>query len=415
MKNTRTSKWAQIAVLCLTFFTVVGCSESKCGDFTSSTTGEAAGALCQPARVSEACFGNQRMKCDPGKSEFVTVENCPNGTTCKEKTSCAEAGLKEAVCDGTPIEVADAGAVDGESSADGTTEDTAKPAGGKDKDDPVCKRWLDDRADMTEGKWDGDFASCKIGELDKTGHDNALKIMNLYRFLSGLPEVKEDPDFGKKAQACATLMGANDNLSHTPPKAWKCWTDDGAEAADSANLSTAPAVLAMDRYVVDEGAVNEKGLGHRRWMLSAQLGPVGIGSTNDTVDATGQASCVWVKGTSTHEFKNDFVAWPPEGKLPLSAIRPHAKYGSIDETGWSIHSDTLDFAAAKVVVKAGSKELAIKLRTLTAGGGSKQAIAFVPDGWQSEAGQTYEVTVSGATKDGKANDFFYFVQILDCE
>jgi len=397
---------------------LTGCGGDS-GGFFGSNKGGAQGTVCNPATTGEGCNpsgapveGSSRMKCDPATNTWNLIEVCPKGTKCREKVSSTNKALREAVCDGTPVEDVDGGTTnDGENPADIEPQDTG-PQGGADKDDPVCKRWLADRADLTEGKWDGDFGKCTIGKLDDKGHKTTLRVLNLYRFLTGLPEVKEDAEFTKKAQACATLMGANDDISHHPPKTWKCWSEDGSEAAENSNLSTAPAVLAIDRYMVDEGAVNKPTMGHRRWILAELLGPVGIGSTNDTPDAKGQASCLWIKGKSKFKYPEGWVGWPPKGKMPIEAMSPHADKGhsSVDATGWTIQSEDIDLSKATVTVKAGVVERKVKVRQLDPGIAVKHAIAFTPQGWKSEAGQTYEVNVEGIDK-----PFTYFVQMLDCE
>lgn len=392
--------------LCILSLLLVGCDKGG-GGFFSNNTGLKPGSGCDPDRFEEACFENTRVLCDPGTTSFKAIEVCPNGTTCKERVHPVQKTKREAVCDGTPIEAVDGGATD--AAADTGPEDTG-PTGGADKDDPVCKRWNADRENMKEGIFSGDVKTCGQGDLDKEGRERALRILNLYRYLADLPEVTLDPELNAKTQRCAELMGANNDISHYPPKTWKCWTEDGAEAAVESNLSTAPAILAVDRYMVDEGAVNKPKLGHRRWILGKTLGPVGIGSTTDTLDADGQASCMWITGKG--DAKYEWMAWPPNGKMPLRAFAPHADkgQGDINETGWSIQSDDIDFSKATIKVKAGLTDLKVKVRPLEANIATKFAIAFTPDGWTAEAGKTYQVDVGGVDK-----PFTYFVQVLECE
>ena len=386
---------------------LLGACSDNGGGFFGNTTGQPPGSGCDPNSTEEACYKQVRVKCDPGTNRFVELEVCPNGTTCKERVHKTQKTKREAVCDGTPIEDPDADA--GGGGNDAGPQDTG-PTGGADKDDPVCKRWIADRADMVEGKWDGEFDKCTIGDIDDAGRTKALKILNLYRYLAGLPEVKTDKELNEKAQKCAVLMAANDDLSHTPPKTWKCWTEDGFEAAEASNLSTAPGILAVDRFMIDEGQVNFKALGHRRGILGKQLGPVGLGSTNDTPDAKGQASCMWIHGKG--DAKYEWMAWPPDGKIPYKAFWPHKSKGhaSLDDTGWSIQSDDIDFAKATIQVKAGLTELKVKTRVLDQNLSTKYAMAFAPDGWKTEAGTTYEVNVGGIPK-----PFTYFVKVLECE
>jgi len=392
-------------VLCL--FAAAGCNGDD-GGFFSTTTGGKVGSGCNPSKIGEACYKQLRVRCDPGTAKFTQIEVCPNGTTCKERPHPTHTTQREAVCDGTPIET-----LDGGDRGDVEVDAGAVDSGGdnNDKNDPVCKRWNADRADLVEGKWTGgDLKTCKPGALEASARAKTIKQINLYRFLAGQPPIKQDDNLNKQAQACAELMAANNDISHNPPKSWKCWNKAANVTAQDANLSTAPAVLSVDRYMVDEGAVNAAKMGHRRWLLSNLFGPIGIGSTNDTPDAKEQASCMPVggKGTATKEW----VAWPPSGKIPQAAFWPRKKLGhkSVDDTGWSIQSDTIDFTGATVTVKAGIKELPIKQRSLDPGSHSKFGLAWNPQGWRAEDGQSYEVSITGISK-----PITYFVQVLDCD
>src|SRR5690606_33549819 len=58
----------------------------------------------------------------------------------------------------------------------------------------VCTRWNEDRADMREGTWSGNIDDCEAGDISPPGRDNALKLVNLYRFLAGMPPVEMDPE-----------------------------------------------------------------------------------------------------------------------------------------------------------------------------------------------------------------------------
>jgi hypothetical protein len=402
--HVRARHWLALsaAVVLISF----GCSDGA-GGFFGNVTGKPVGSGCDPNTTEEACYKQVRVKCDPGTNRYVQLEVCPNGTTCKERVHPVQKTKREAVCDGTPTEgPADA---DIQQEQDVEAEEDIE-TGGADKDDPVCKRWLSDHANLTEGTFSGDLETCKQGDLDAEGRARVLKVLNMYRYIASLPEVTTDDALDKKAQRCAELMGANNDISHTPPKDWKCWTQDGADAAKDSNLSTAPAILAVDRYMVDEGPVNKPTMGHRRWMLGKELGPVGIGSTNDTVDAKGQASCLWIKGKGTAKY--EWMAWPPSGKMPHKAMWPHESKGhsSVDQTGWTLQSDDIDFSKATIKVKAGISELKVKVRQLKPNIATKYAIAFTPDGWKSEQGTTYQVDVGGIDK-----PFTYFVQMLDCE
>ena len=196
----------------------------------------------------------------------------------------------------------------------------------------TCERWSLDRVDMSVGVGNARTSSCDPGVLANPGRTNALKLVNLYRFLVGLPAVSLMESKNVKAQACALIMHANDDLSHFPPANWKCYSSDGSEAAGKSNIASTAGVEAIDLYMVDPG--NDTTLGHRRWILSNSLGPIGAGSTTE-------ASCLLVLGGSGNAGA-PWIAWPPPGDFPYEAAYPEKVWwSSLDETGWSVQSDNI--------------------------------------------------------------------------
>jgi hypothetical protein len=261
----------------------------------------------------------------------------------------------------------------------------------------VCARWNADRDDMSEGSWSGSVNSCDPGDIGAAARDNALRMVNLYRFLAGLPEVGTDATLDQKAQACALMMHANDALSHTPPTSWNCYSADGAEAAGKSNLATTPGVMAVDLYMADPG--NETTIGHRRWILSNGLGPIGLGSTSEY-------SCMWVLGQ--FGSGSSFTAFPSPGPFPIEAMT--ASFAPVDQTGWTIQSNSIELSSAEVTVSDAGAPLPVAVTPLLPNYGSASALRFNPQGWSAEAGRTYHVEVSGI-----ANPFGYDVEMVDCE
>ncbi|MBU1241510.1 CAP domain-containing protein, partial [Myxococcota bacterium] len=261
----------------------------------------------------------------------------------------------------------------------------------------VCNRWNQDRADLSEGSWSGDTGTCLAGDISATGRANALKIVNLYRFLADLPPVTTDPVKDQKAQECALMMTANNQLNHSPPTGWDCYTDDGAQAAGSSNLATTPGVAAVDLYMVDPG--NPTTMGHRRWILSNSFGPTGLGSTNSY-------SCMWAFGSSS--AGKQWTAWPHEGIFPLAA--GSSSWSSINSTGWTFQSDSINLTGVQVTITMdGSVDRPVSVTHLLANYGSSYAISMIPQGWVMEAGHTYEVAI-----DNVSTPVTYSVQVVGC-
>lgn len=262
----------------------------------------------------------------------------------------------------------------------------------------LCARWNGDRAQLAEGAWSGSVNGCNKGTLGPEGHDNALRLINLYRFIADLPAVTEDGARSEKAQACALMMDANNQLSHSPPMNWTCWSQDGSDAAAQSNISSTPGVLGVDLYMVDPG--NDTTIGHRRWILSNSLGPIGIGSTSEmscllVIGGNGNAGAAW-------------TAWPPPGLVPYQAIHvPTVPWAHVDETGWTVQSDSIDVTNAQVTVTENGANKPVAVNGLGGGYGSSFAVRFVPQGWTVEVGKTYDVALS-------VGGIQYSVTVVDC-
>jgi len=261
----------------------------------------------------------------------------------------------------------------------------------------VCDQWKAARADLSEGTWSGSLAGCNAGDVSKKGRDNALSLVNLYRAMVGLPAVGLDAGYNDAAQACSLMMHANNQLSHFPPKNWKCYSDLGAGAAGKSNIATTPGVQAVDLYMIDPG--NETTIGHRRWILSNSLGPIGLGSTSGF-------SCMWVIGGGG-DAQKEFVAWPPPGQVPIEAW--NVAFVSLDSTGWTVQSDSITMSGAKVTVSDGGVDKPVETVELLPNYGSAAAVRFNPKGWKTQAGHTYDVKVTGASK-----PIGYQVEVVDC-
>lgn len=251
----------------------------------------------------------------------------------------------------------------------------------------VCAQWREVRALRQEGTWTGSATSCDPGEYLSPGPENALAHVNLYRSLAGLPAVDLDPDKSRDAQACALTMHANRSIAHEVPTEWACRSAAATQAARLSNLATTAAIASVDLYMVDEDT--ETTLGHRRWLLSNSLGPIGIGSTSSyscmhVISGDGRADARW-------------VAWPPPGQVPVQALRP-STWLDTDRAGWSIQSDVIDFRRAEVTVASDEGPLEVETWPLAEGYGSTFGLAIRPVGWRTEIGVTYQVAVTGLSE-----------------
>jgi hypothetical protein len=226
----------------------------------------------------------------------------------------------------------------------------------------------------------------------------AMAKHSLYRTMAGLEPVEMTDEGNRLAQDCALLMQANNTISHNPSTSWECYTAEAADTASSSSLSSGGAVSSVDGYMVDPG--NPTTLGHRRWILASMLESVGFGST-------GRFSCQYQPPKRPSPDAPAWVAWPPPGQVPIQSWGSF--FSTVDETGWSIQSDTVDLNSAQVTVSSDGMDLAVTTTALNPGYGSRFAIRFNPQGWETAAGKTYSVKVSGTSM-----PIEYDVEVVDC-
>ncbi|MCC6620987.1 MAG: CAP domain-containing protein [Deltaproteobacteria bacterium] len=285
--------------------------------------------------------------------------------------------------------------------AQGSDAATADVAGQDPAVAAVCARWNADRAERDEGAWTGSIATCDPGDVAEPSRTNTLAQVNLYRWLAGLPPVEADAGKNAAAQACALVMHANDAIEHVVPSGWRCREPSGVQAAGLSNLATVPGVAAVDLYMTDEGVDN---LGHRRWILSNSLGPIGMGSTS-------RYSCLHVI-YGDGDAGQRWTAWPPPGVVPYGALEMGSGWSrlSTDAAGWSVQSDDVDLRGAEVTVTRDGESLPLDVWTLDSGYGSTFGVGFRPDGWATEPGATYRVRLVLARE-----ELEYDVHVAACD
>lgn len=124
---------------------------------------------------------------------------------------------------------------------------------------------------------------CVEGKLSVNERAKILEHINLVRSLHHLPPVVYDCGDDREAQRAALIMLANQQLDHTPPSSWQCWSSAGRDGAEHSNLlgggygapyelQSAGAIVAI--WVNDLGIED---VGHRRWILSPFTKSIAIG------------------------------------------------------------------------------------------------------------------------------------------
>lgn len=267
----------------------------------------------------------------------------------------------------------------------------------------VCEQWAQGHVLRDASPWSGDAGQCDAGTLSRGGINDTLARLNMFRWLVGLGPVTDDAQLNAADMACAVLSSFNPPADgynpHAPDPARQCYSAEGALAAASSNIAWGPGhpAHAIDQYVADQG--NETTYGHRRWILSGPLGPVGVGYYAGG-GTYGNAQCLGVFGTSNQSYP-DWVAMPPPGFSPVGLTR----------WGWTFHHKlSVDNATMTVTRASDGTAMPMTKTALPAGYGAYATVAFQPDGWVPEAGQTYQVSVAGVT----AAPITYEVKPVNC-
>ena len=252
----------------------------------------------------------------------------------------------------------------------------------------VCSRWKSAHVLTTPDVLMASGADCDPGYLAPGAIVDVLSRLNMFRWLNGLGPTSDDPQLDAAAQKCADLeafwpfMGGD---PHSPPSTSKCWSSDGATAAQTSNVAwgSGNPAQSIDQWMQDTD--NDSNLGHRRWIVNPPLGPVGIGYWK-TGGVYGDAACMQVFGTSNTGPNPSWTAVPNAGFVPIE----------ITAWTWSFHGSLGGIATATVSVLRvdDSTNLPVTVTPLDMGYG-QEAVGFKPQGWTAEAGKTYRVTVTG--------------------
>jgi len=201
----------------------------------------------------------------------------------------------------------------------------------------------------------GSIGGCTPGTTAAAFRAAVIKRVNAYRRLAGSPaDITENSTLSTQAQAAALMMAANQELSHTPPATWKCYTGTGSDAAGKSDLFLGVSdVTTVDGYMYDPFSNNAEA-GHRWWILRPSGRQMGVGSTNGSAWYD-KANALLVNDDNWTDRSvrsaDGMLTWPSPGFLPYelvpmrwSFLVPNGSY-----TGASV-SMTINGVAQPVVV-----------------------------------------------------------------
>lgn len=158
-----------------------------------------------------------------------------------------------------------------------------------------------------------DPSSYAPGALSEETLQSCLDMLNLYRYVAGLPaDIQIDTNYNKDAQAASLVNAANGTLTHYPEQPEGIDDDLYARArrgAGSGNIAMGydNTVEAIAQAWMDDSDSNNLPMcGHRRWILSPTMQYVGFGSVENY-------QTMFAHDTSrSGYFAGDYIAWPAE-------------------------------------------------------------------------------------------------------
>lgn len=267
--------------------------------------------------------------------------------------------------------------------------------------------------DSAAHNWNGDQATCNAGTTTTEFQSSIALRINYYRAMAGVPaDITFNADYTAKAQQAALMMSANDDLSHTPPADWRCYSADGAAAAGSSNLALGTfGPAAIDAYMEDYGEGNNA-VGHRRWILYPQTQFMGVGDI-PTTNGYSAANALWVFDDNLQAprpaTREAFVAWPPPGYVPYQVLYPQ----------WSFAYADADFTNATVTMSHNGTTIAVTLAPVENGYGENTLVwtpslaAAAQEGDQPIADTAYEIIINNVQIGEELRTFRYTVTIFD--
>jgi len=257
-------------------------------------------------------------------------------------------------------------------------------------------------------QWTGNTNSCNAGTISQTYQDATLLRVNYFRAMAGVPaNITFDETNNAKAQKAALIMLANNSLSHTPPTSWKCYSDEGSEAAGKSNLSLGNSgANAVFGQMQDEGD-NNYYVGHRRWILYPQTQIMGAGSVQ--TESWQGANALWVFDDNIWKtrpnVRDEFVSWPPKGYVPNSLV-----FGR-----WSFSYPNADFTNASISMQRQGKSISLT-KEIPKNGAGENTLVWIPNlsSFSSISDDvTYTVNIQDVLIQGISRNFNYTVTAID--
>ncbi|MCQ2515956.1 MAG: DUF4214 domain-containing protein [Saccharofermentans sp.] len=249
------------------------------------------------------------------------------------------------------------------------------------------------------------------GQISATSEQQALNMLNAIRYIAGLNDnVTIDANYRTQAQGAALINAVNRSLTHSPSQ--PAGMDSGMFqncriGAGSCNLASGSNSLnsTISRmWMSDSDGSNISRLGHRRWILNPTMGKTAFGAAGtcqsmycfDTSNygAAGTTGVAWPAQNTPREFFSSTDAWSVSIGQPVNAATVRV---TVTRTS---NGQTWTFS------QAGSNG---DFYVNNEGYGQTGCIIFRPSGITANAGDSYNVSITGI---GNGMDINYTVNFF---
>lgn len=169
----------------------------------------------------------------------------------------------------------------------------------------------------------------QVGSLTQNSLTKALNAVNFLRFVAGLGDnLVLNSEYSNYAQHAGYVNMLNGGLSHNPSRPEylsQSIYDIGLKGAGSSNIAAGYGNLVdsiVYGYMWDDDSYNIAKVGHRRWLLSPQMGEIGFGyvdALNGSMYRSFSATYVMDK-SKTETVEYDYLAWPAVGNMPIELM-----------------------------------------------------------------------------------------------
>lgn len=261
--------------------------------------------------------------------------------------------------------------------------------------------------------WNGNPATCNAGDTPAGYRQATMDMVNYFRAMVALPaDLPNDPALDAGAQQAALMFMANDDLKHSPPPSWLCFSESGKDAALRSNISlghSGPRAIA-NGYMPENGDFNKNG-SHRRWLLFPRQVSMGVGAAFLEDHDPEETNALYViSSIGPRPDSPEFVAWPPPGFVPFPVAFERWSFAV------NLSANKVDLSQVQVSVSSDGFDVPITQHAPVEDFLADDTILWDvgPQGFApGMKDQTYIVQITNFIVDGESKDYEYSFTVFD--